>query len=264
VLYLELIKTNQAAKIEKLKKRVKKLEDKKKKRTHGLNRLYKGRIAEIDADEDLSLINETAQDQGRVNGNDLFGVNDLDGDEVIVDVTTGKNIEQDATVAKKEVSVAADEVVTTVESIKGITAATTLQISKDDVTLARNLMEIKATKPMAKGTKDKGKGVMMEPEKPLKKKDQIAFDEEVTRKLDAEMKAKMDEEKRIVREKDEANIAMIEEWDDVQATIDADRQLAEQLQAQEREQLSIEERSKLLAVLIESRRNILLPRELKR
>nr|GFD05993.1 hypothetical protein [Tanacetum cinerariifolium] len=40
---------------------------------------------------------------------------------------------------------------TTVESIKGITAATTLQISKDDVTLAQNLMEIKATKPMAKG-----------------------------------------------------------------------------------------------------------------
>nr|GEW46354.1 hypothetical protein [Tanacetum cinerariifolium] len=42
--------------------------------------------------------------------------------------------------------------------------------------------------------------------------------------------------------------------DDVQATIDADKQLVEQLHAQEREQLSIEERSKLLAELIESRR----------
>nr|GEU74982.1 hypothetical protein [Tanacetum cinerariifolium] len=52
----------------------------------------------------------------------------------------------------------------------------------------------------------------------------------------------------------EANRAVIKEWDDVQAAIDADRQLAEQLQAQEREQLSIEERSKLLAKLIESRR----------
>nr|GEY02429.1 hypothetical protein [Tanacetum cinerariifolium] len=40
-----------------------------------------GRITEIDADEDLSLINETSQDQGRMNDQDMFGVNDLDGDE---------------------------------------------------------------------------------------------------------------------------------------------------------------------------------------
>nr|GEX68391.1 hypothetical protein [Tanacetum cinerariifolium] len=71
-----------------------------------------------------------------------------------------------------------------------------------------------------------------EPEKPLKKKDQIALDEEVARKLEAEMKAEMDEEERIAREKNEANREIIEEWDD----------------------LSIKERSKLLAELIESGR----------
>nr|GEV41359.1 hypothetical protein [Tanacetum cinerariifolium] len=70
------------------------------------------------------------------------------------------------------------------------------------------------------------------------------------------MKAEIEEEERIAREKNEANIAMIEELDDVQATINADRQLAKQLQTQEREQLSIEERSKLLAELIESRRKL--------
>nr|GEV91936.1 hypothetical protein [Tanacetum cinerariifolium] len=68
------------------------------------------------------------------------------------------------------------------------------------------------------------------------------------------MKVEIEEEEMIAREKDEANRDVIEEWDDIQATIDADRQLAEQLQAQEREQLPIEERSKLLAKLIESRR----------
>nr|GEV10413.1 hypothetical protein [Tanacetum cinerariifolium] len=52
--------------------------------------------------------------------------------------------------------------------------------------------------------------VTTEPEKPLKKKDQIALDEEVARKLEAKMKARMDEEERIAREKNEANIAMIE------------------------------------------------------
>nr|GEX78648.1 ribonuclease H-like domain-containing protein [Tanacetum cinerariifolium] len=92
VLSLEPINTNQAVEIKKLKKRVKKLEGKKKKkRTHGLKGLYnvclsvriissneeglgdqedaskQERIAKIDADKDLSLINETAQDQGRMN-----------------------------------------------------------------------------------------------------------------------------------------------------------------------------------------------------
>nr|GEU82553.1 hypothetical protein [Tanacetum cinerariifolium] len=191
VLSFEQTKTNQAAKIKKLKKRVKKLEGKKKKRTHGLKRPYKGRIEEIDADKDLFLINETAQDQGRMNDQDLFGVHDLDGDEVFVDVTTTENVEHDATVAKKE-----------------------------------TLMEIKASKPKAK---DKGKGIMVEPEMPLKKKDQIALDEEVARKLEAEMKVEMDEEERIEKENNEANIAMIEEWDDFHAIINADRQLAEQI-----------------------------------
>nr|GEY70695.1 hypothetical protein [Tanacetum cinerariifolium] len=86
-----------------------------------------------------------------MNDEDLFGVNDLDGDEVILDVTVGENVEQDATVAKKEISAATDEVVTTAKSVEGIAAATSPQISKDDVTLAQTLIEIKAAKPMARG-----------------------------------------------------------------------------------------------------------------
>nr|GEW61955.1 hypothetical protein [Tanacetum cinerariifolium] len=186
----------------------------------------KGRIAEIDADEDLSLINETAQDQERIKDQDLFEVHGLDGDEVFVDVTTGENVEHDATVAEKA---------------KGVTIQEPSEFRTTSL----------SQPPQAK---DKDKGIMVEPEKPLKKKDQIALDVEVARKLKAKMKAEMDKEKRIAREKNEANIGVIEEWDDVQATIDADKQLAEQLQDQEREQLSIKERSKLLAELIESRR----------
>nr|GEW58471.1 zf-CCHC domain-containing protein/UBN2 domain-containing protein [Tanacetum cinerariifolium] len=220
VLSLEQIKTNQAAECEKLKKRVKKLEViEKKKRTYGLNRLYKvglsvrveslkkekglddqtdaskqERIAEIDADEDLSLINEAAQDQGRLNEEDLLGVHDLDGDEVIVDVTTGENVEKDATIAEKEVSIVdpvktVGEVVTIAEDVKVTTAAKTPQISKDNVILAQTLIEIKAVKLKARGI------IVQEPK----------------------------EEERIAREKDKANIALIEEWDNVQAIIDADK-----------------------------------------
>nr|GFA24068.1 hypothetical protein [Tanacetum cinerariifolium] len=61
--------------------------------------------------------------------------------------------------------------------------------------------------------KDKGKGSMVEHEKPLKMKDQIVLHEEVARKLEAKIKAKMEEEERIAKEKEEANIAMIAKWD---------------------------------------------------
>nr|GEZ59554.1 hypothetical protein [Tanacetum cinerariifolium] len=72
------IDTNQAAKIEKLKKRVKNLEGMKKKRTHGLKRLYKvGLCVRVESSKD----EEVDDTQGRMNDQDMFGVNDLDGDE---------------------------------------------------------------------------------------------------------------------------------------------------------------------------------------
>nr|GEX58673.1 hypothetical protein [Tanacetum cinerariifolium] len=75
--------------------------------------------------------------------------------------------------------------------------------------------------------KDKGKGKMVKPEKPLKKKDQIALDEEVVRKLEAQMQAELEEEERRTRLKEEeANIVLIESWDNTQAMMDADYELA--------------------------------------
>ncbi|GJW44481.1 hypothetical protein Tco_0073280, partial [Tanacetum coccineum] len=57
---------------------------------------------------------------------------------------------------------------------------------------------------------DKGKGIMIELVKPMKKKDQISFDEETAKKLQAEF----DEKERLAREKTEkekeSNIALIE------------------------------------------------------
>ncbi|GJT27221.1 hypothetical protein Tco_0907496 [Tanacetum coccineum] len=61
----------------------------------------------------------------------------------------------------------------------------------------------------------------------MKKKDQISFDEQEAIRLQAEF----DEEVRLAREKDEANVALIEEWNDIQANIKANQLLAERLQA---------------------------------
>ncbi|GKF89316.1 hypothetical protein Tco_0263279, partial [Tanacetum coccineum] len=98
-------------------------------------------------------------------------------------------------------------------------------------------------------SQDKGKGILIELVKPMKKKDLIRLDEDVSLKLQAEF----NEEERLAREKakkeKEANIALIETWDDIQAKIDADHQ-----QAQEQEELSIEEKATLFQQLLEKRR----------
>ncbi|GJR70124.1 reverse transcriptase domain-containing protein [Tanacetum coccineum] len=60
-------------------------------------------------------------------------------------------------------------------------------------------------------------------EKHLKKKGQIAIDEEVARNLEAQLQAKLEEEERLSRQKEEeANIALIESWDITQAMMDVD------------------------------------------
>nr|GEV08061.1 putative ribonuclease H-like domain-containing protein [Tanacetum cinerariifolium] len=131
VLDLEEAKIAQAKEIARLKKRVKKLEQKRKSRTLWIKRLRKGRM----------------------NEEDMFGVNDLHGDEVVVDVLASEKLKQSVKVVEKEVSTAdpvttAGELVTTA-SIEVATANTTLQISKDELTLAQTLIEIKVAKPKA-------------------------------------------------------------------------------------------------------------------
>nr|GFA19321.1 hypothetical protein [Tanacetum cinerariifolium] len=71
-----------------------------------------------------------------------------------------------------------------------------------------------------------------------KKKDQIRINEKVALKL----QAKFNEEEKLASEKaekeQEANIALIETWDDIQAKINDDHQLAKRLQVQEQEELT--------------------------
>nr|GEW20384.1 hypothetical protein [Tanacetum cinerariifolium] len=73
VLDLEKTKTTQSNEIASLKRRVKKLKKNNRSRTHKLKRLYKGRIEAIDADEDITLVN----DRDDVDKN-MFDMNDLE------------------------------------------------------------------------------------------------------------------------------------------------------------------------------------------
>ncbi|GJZ35101.1 hypothetical protein Tco_0580918 [Tanacetum coccineum] len=87
-------------------------------------------------------------------------------------------------------------------------------------------------------------------EEPLKmiKKDQISFDEQEAITLQSEF----DEEERLAREKDEDNVALTKEWNDIQAKIDDDYQLAQRLKAQEQEELTDEEKARLTQLMEES------------
>ncbi|GJZ09400.1 hypothetical protein Tco_0543683 [Tanacetum coccineum] len=171
----------------------------------------------------------------------------MNDDNLIFD--TGVLEEQEKDVAEKEVSAAdpvttAGEVVTTANV--EVTTVNALTTTIDELTLAQTLIEIKAakpkvvtsaattTRPKARGVvvqepskfkktssslqasqlphaKDKGKGIMVEPEVPLKKKDQIAMDKKVTRNLEAQLQAELEEEERISRLNEEkSNIALLE------------------------------------------------------
>nr|GEX94588.1 ribonuclease H-like domain-containing protein [Tanacetum cinerariifolium] len=166
---LENTNTTQAYEIYSLKKRIKKLERRQKSKTHGLKRLYKvglsakvessdeeslgkkdaskqGRnIADIDADKEITLVNETIEDHRRFDDQEMFNTRVLD-DEVVVEKA----------VADKEASVV-EEVnaasITTPVSAATIatTAATTPTISMDEIKLAKALIEIKTSRPKAKG-----------------------------------------------------------------------------------------------------------------
>ncbi|GJU36831.1 uncharacterized mitochondrial protein-like protein [Tanacetum coccineum] len=94
----------------------------------------------------------------------------------------------------------------------------------------------------ASAIKDKGKGKIVEPEVPLKKKDQVALDEEMARNLEAQLQAELIKEEMLARQKEEeANIALIKSWDNTQAMTEADFELAQRLQAKEQGEITIEE-----------------------
>ncbi|GJY71623.1 hypothetical protein Tco_0475326 [Tanacetum coccineum] len=152
VLDLEKTKTSQHNEIPILKRRIKKLEKKRSSRTHKLKRLYKvglsvkvessgneenlgedaskqgRRINAIDADEDITLVN--VQDDA---DNEMFDVNALNGEEVFF---AGKN---------------ENVVEEVVDAAQVSTAATTITITTEELTLTQVLEALKTSKPKVKG-----------------------------------------------------------------------------------------------------------------
>ncbi|GJV66734.1 hypothetical protein Tco_1482243 [Tanacetum coccineum] len=121
VLDLEKIKTTQHNEIDSLKRRVKKLEQKKRSRTHRLKRLRKvGATARVESSGDEEDL-------------EMFDVDALNGEEVFV-ARQNKNVVEEI-----------------VNDASVSTATTTVTITTKEVTLAQALADLKSTKPKAKG-----------------------------------------------------------------------------------------------------------------
>ncbi|GJU59537.1 hypothetical protein Tco_1237303 [Tanacetum coccineum] len=229
---LEKEKDAQAMEILKLKKRVKKLERKRKSSiSHPRRRIYR----QVESSDD-DLDEEDASKWGR---------------------KSGSTADQVST-ARPEVSAASVPV--NVSAATPSTPPTTTTIFGDeDLTIAQTLVKMRSEKAKEKekgvvlideeepprlnrstttlqplptiDPKDKGKGVLVEeePEKPEKEK---------LAELDKAQKERQKQEKA-------TNAALVEEFDEIQAIIDVDHELAVRLTHEEQEKYTIKERARL-------------------
>nr|GEZ45407.1 hypothetical protein [Tanacetum cinerariifolium] len=122
------------------------------------------------------------------------------------------------------------------------------------VTLAQALAELKHIKPKAKD-----KGILFhEPEESTTTIATIPKSKSQDKGKEVELQAEFYKEQRLAREKaqkeEEANISLIETWDNVQAKIDVEHQLAERLQSKEQQELNDKEKATLFMKLLEKSR----------
>ncbi|GJV88748.1 putative ribonuclease H-like domain-containing protein [Tanacetum coccineum] len=154
----------------------------------------------------------------------IFDTRVLDDVEMPVEAKVDGKDEQST---KKLDDSTAGEAVTTADDDSAVPT------TNEEITLAQTLIQIKAAKPKVVTTadttttttrpkdkgvvvqepsefrvpqeikpsssKDKGKGIMIEPEVPLKRKDQIALDEQIARDIQAKLDAELLEEQKLAR-----------------------------------------------------------------
>nr|GEV63467.1 hypothetical protein [Tanacetum cinerariifolium] len=258
----------------KFEKESQEIREEKRSRNHGLKRLYKiglsarvessveeqsmseedaskqGRnIADIDADAKITLVNETAKDKGRIEETYSsvapITIVDVTPDELtmaqaLMDIKKSKP-EHGATTTTTTVTIPTPD--STRPKARGVVMK---DPSKTPTTTTTTV-----TIPTPDSTRPKARGVVMkDPSKtptttttiPISSKVQ---DKGKTRTLQAEI----DEQDRLAEEKAQTieNLA----WDNVQAMIGADYELAARLQEEEQGELTIEEKSRLFVELMD-------------
>ncbi|GKB35826.1 hypothetical protein Tco_0880768 [Tanacetum coccineum] len=204
------------------------------------------KIEDLDADAEVTLVDET---QEMNDDNLMFDTGVLEEQEIEFEKVVEEPVVSVATTTKS-IPVSAAEVVTTASASVEIPDELTLAQTLIEIKTAKPkpvttaATTVTSVRPRAKGiifhdqeeqvpastktfsssqsqlpqVKDKGKGKMVEPEVPLKKKDQLE---------------RMQKDR--VAQEEASRAAINEELDSIQAMIEADEQFAARLQAEEQE-----------------------------
>nr|GEU91050.1 hypothetical protein [Tanacetum cinerariifolium] len=202
--HLEYDKVAQDLEITKLKRRVKKLEKGNRVRVLKLRRLKKiGTSQRIDASDDTVM--EDASNQGRI-------IDEMDKDDVVdlmddkeedKKVEEAKVVENDQVQGRQAESQAEIYKIDMDHASKVLTATITAAPVKVVVAPSKKRKGVVIKDPKEESTtsliipaetksKDKGKGILVEEPKPLKKKQQVEMDKEYARKLHAELNKDID------------------------------------------------------------------------
>nr|GEZ97971.1 hypothetical protein [Tanacetum cinerariifolium] len=191
--HLEYDKVAQALEITKLKRRVKKLEKANKVRVLKLRRLQKvGTSQRVDTSDDTMIDDES--NQGRM-------IDEMDKDDVVVLMDEKRWIKRFLSMQEDESEPAevqeVVDVVTTAKLITEVVTAASETVTAASATIPIDEPQVPAATLTAAPARvaaapNKGKGILVEEPKPLKKKQQIEMDEEYARKLHAELSKDID------------------------------------------------------------------------
>ncbi|GJT78106.1 putative ribonuclease H-like domain-containing protein [Tanacetum coccineum] len=290
VLDLEKEKDTQALEILNLKKRVKRLERKRKSSIpHPRRRKYR----QVDTSSDDNLDEEDTSKQGRRSDKlkPMFKYKDFEELDDHIENVEEETVDAAAT-GVSTVSASISTAGVTISTAEPRTPPTTTTIFDDeDVTMAmaQTLIKMKELKDKEKGVaitdvedssrivrpvrsittlqplptidpKDKGKSILVE-EEPVKIKMrdqgdlQVQADVELAQRLHEEELAELERaQQERHRQEDDTNAALAKEFDEIQARIDADHELAVRLTHEEQEKYTIEERARLLAEFFDQRK----------
>ncbi|GJT70982.1 hypothetical protein Tco_1030268 [Tanacetum coccineum] len=136
------------------------------------------------------------------------------------------------------------------------TASRLFSTAEESVSTAGALMPVSTAGMVQEVSKDKGKGIMTESEPEQTKTKLQQRQERIGYEAAVRLQEQLNEEERqrIAKMHEESSSFNIEEWENIQATIEADEELAQRVQAEEREKYSEAEKARLLAELINQRK----------
>nr|GEY85129.1 hypothetical protein [Tanacetum cinerariifolium] len=190
---LEFDKVAQELEITKLKSKVKKLE-----RINKVKVLKLRRLQKVGTSQRVETSDETVMDDVSNQGRMIVEM-DQDADVVLEEA---KELITEVVIVASETITAASETITATEA-QVPTVTLTTSPARVTVTPSRRRKGVVIRDPQEESTtfiiipaetksKDKGKGILVEEPKPLKKKQQIKQDEKFTRELEAELNKNID------------------------------------------------------------------------